>query len=185
MMTSSAAPVFQNGARSTNFHQQRALCHLAGQQTSTNRGCYATFPNIHLLCCWLIFCEVAMSMELLQGNITGPNCEAQTVHKKVKNYILISSVWRESDAIVSAMQYCPLQTLLHMQSCPELCKNRLSVQVCACKRACMHWTYVCSMNIHLFYDCREYPTAEHFPCHTWHALTLYKNGERVPPTKGV
>ena len=28
-----------------------------------------------------------------------------------------------SDAIVSAMQYCPLRTLLHMQSCPGLCKN--------------------------------------------------------------
>ena len=29
-----------------------------------------------------------------------------------------------SDAVVSAMQYCPLRTLLYMQSCPGLCKNR-------------------------------------------------------------
>ena len=36
----------------------------------------------------------------------------------------------------------------------------------------MHWTYVFAacMNIHVFYDCSEYPTAEHFPCHSCHAL---------------
>ena len=45
-----------------------------------------------------------------------------------------------SDATVSAMQYCPLRKLLHMQSCPGLCKNR-TCKCCARKRACMHWTY--------------------------------------------
>ena len=47
------------------------------------------------------------------------------------------------DAIVSAMQYCPLRTCLYMQSCPGLCKNRLvdmwmTVHVCPriSERAC-------------------------------------------------
>ena len=51
-----------------------------------------------------------------------------------------------SDATVSTMQYCPLRTLLHMQSCPGLCKNRpvdmyMTFFMCARKRACIYWTY--------------------------------------------
>ena len=46
-------------------------------------------------------------------------------------------------------------------------------RTCMCERkwACQHWTW-CSMNIHVFYDCSEHPTAEHFPCQLWHALSL-------------
>ena len=70
-----------------------------------------------------------------------------------------------SDAIVSAIQYCPLRTLLHMQSGPGLCKNRpvdmyigghvhewtctwvdmyMTVYVCArvSERACTQPTYM-------------------------------------------
>ena len=80
--------------------------------------------------------------------------------------------WPVSDAIVSAMQYCPLRILLHMQSCPgrvrgyaKTCSvNMYMTVMCARKRACMHWTYIHAAN--------EYPTAEHFPCHSWHALSL-------------
>ena len=76
--------------------------------------------------------------------------------------------WPVSDAIVSAMQYCPLRTLLHMHSSG----GHVHDCTCARKRACMNWTYVCicSMNIHVFYDCREHPTAEHLPCHSWLSL---------------
>jgi hypothetical protein len=58
-----------------------------------------------------------------------------------------------SDAIVSTMHYCPLRTLLHMQSCPGLCKNRLedmcmTVHVCASVHA--RNLRICSMIIHVF-----------------------------------
>ena len=65
------------------------------------------------------------------------------------------------DAIVSDMQYCPIRTLLHMQSCPELCKNRpvdmyMTVHDCMCarKEAIVHALNlrICSMNIHVLHD---------------------------------
>jgi hypothetical protein len=37
--------------------------------------------------------------------------------------ILLVIVWM---TVSDAMQYCPLRTLLHMQSCPGLCKNRMA-----------------------------------------------------------
>ena len=72
-----------------------------------------------------------------------------------------------SDAIVSAMQYCPLRTLLHMQSCPGLCKNRpadmyMTVRVCVLVSEwhALNLRIIRSMNIHVFYDCSEYQTAD-------------------------
>ena len=76
-----------------------------------------------------------------------------------------------------------------MQSCPGLCKNRtVDVHDCTCmcarKRACIHWnTYLMCMNVHVFYYGSEYPTAEHFPCHSWNALAC-KNGKRVSVDQG-
>ena len=68
------------------------------------------------------------------------------------------------------MQHCPLRTLLHMQSCPGLCKNRpvkmymtVYVHVCACVRMHALNLRMCSMNIHVFYDCSEYPNGRTFP----------------------
>ena len=75
-----------------------------------------------------------------------------------------------SDANVSAMQYCP----------PGLCKNcpvdmNMTVHVFArlSKRECTQATYYAAW-IFTHYDCSEYPTAEHFPCHSWHVLSLWK-----------
>ena len=55
---------------------------------------------------------------------------------------------RVSDAAVSAMQYRPLRTLLHMQTCPGLCKNRpadmyMTEHICArvSERACTEPMY--------------------------------------------
>lgn len=68
------------------------------------------------------------------------------------------------DAIVFAMQYCPLLIQLHMQSCMGLCKNLLAdmyltvLHVCArvSKRACTEPPFM---------------QHEYFSCHSWHALT--------------
>ena len=82
-----------------------------------------------------------------------------------------------------------------MQLCPP-CNIARSGHFCICnrvrgyaktvRRTCT-WLYICarvseractepiiiySMNMHVLYDCSEYPTAEHFPCHSWHALSL-------------
>ena len=95
-----------------------------------------------------------------------------------------------SDAIVSAMQYCRLRTLLHMQSCPGLCKNRpvnmyttgqcATVHVCA--RVSEHPCTKCSMNYSRFFYDAANTNGRTILCH--HDMRV-KNGERVPSTKGV
>ena len=63
-------------------------------------------------------------------------------------------------AIVSGAMQKPSGGLVHDCTC-----------MCARKRACMHWTYVCSMNIHVLW-LQRIPNGRTFPWHSWHALSL-------------
>ena len=93
--------------------------------------------------------------------------------------------YTSSDAIVSAIQYCQLRTLLHMQSCPVLCKNRpadMYMTVCArvSERACTEPTY------HVFFMIAANTQRTNIS-HVIHGMhsACKKNGERIPSTKGV
>ena len=62
--------------------------------------------------------------------------------------------------------YNPLRTLLHMQSCPGLCKNR-PVGMYMTEHSCTAYVYAACLFTYIMIAVKT-QTAEHFPCHDMH-----------------